>query len=334
MLKLITKKYPLTKEMIQRFKPRPIEGLPSLDFDGLVSYIKNGHAQNVAFLTGAGTSVAAGIPDFRTPKIGLYSNLEKYHLPYPEAVFTIDYFDKHPEPFFDVNKSLMPGVHQPVTAHYLPTLFQNHGILRRLYTQNIDGLDRAAGLKDDYIVEAHGSFATNTCRKCQDKSAFNDYKEEMLKGQVVHCKKCKTGIVKPDVVFFGENLPERFFNLSKIDFPMIDLFIVIGSSLKVQPCSNLPGYCRDDIPRVLINNTPVATYQERIAVDEKNNVLVDVIENSNKQLFKYNHITNRRDIYLEGDCQEICKRLIDALGWTDEYYSLINKQKENQKIQN
>ena len=310
-------------------KPKLVDGLKSLDFNGLIDYIQNGNAKNVAFLTGAGTSVAAGIPDFRTPKIGLYSNLEKYHLPYPEAVFTIDYFDKNPGPFFDVNKSMMPGVHKPVTAHYLPTLFYKHGILRRLYTQNIDGLDRAAGLPDDYIVEAHGSYARNTCRSCKAKATFEEYKTEMLSGEIVHCHKCKKGIVKPDVVFFGEDLPQRFFDLSKVDFKLVDLLIVMGTSLKVQPCSFIPGYCRDDIPRVLINNCPVATYEEKLAIDEKNKVLVDTIENSNKELFKFGHITNRRDIYLGGDCQETCKQIIDALGWSSEYYQLINPK--NQK---
>ena len=55
-----------------------VDGLPSLDFDGLISYIKSGHAKNIVFLTGAGASVAAGIPDWRTPGTGVYSNIEQY----------------------------------------------------------------------------------------------------------------------------------------------------------------------------------------------------------------------------------------------------------------
>ncbi|KAH0798392.1 transcriptional regulator, Sir2 family protein [Histomonas meleagridis] len=290
----------VSPKMTHPMKPKLIKGLSSLDFDGLISYIKNGFAQNTVFLTGAGASVAAGIPDFRSPGTGVYSNLEKYNLPYPEAPFSIDYFDNNPAPFFEIKQPFLSGDFKPVAPHYMATLFDRHDLLLRLYTQNVDGLDRKAGVSEDKLVECHGTYSTNTCRNCGDKSKHEDYLEEFKTGKVVYCKKCGIGVVKPDSVLFGESLPKRFYHLYPNDFASADLLIVIGTSLKVTPCSLLPGYCRKDCLRVLINKEPVATYEEKVSVDERRNVLVDLAENSHKELFKFGHVTNRRDIFPSG----------------------------------
>ena len=317
----------LTDEMITDMRPPLVKGLPSLDFDGFISYIKNGYAKNVVFLTGAGASVAAGIPDFRSPKTGVYSNLEKYKLPFPEAVFTIDYFDQNPAPFFEVSKLFLVGHFKPVAPHFLTSLFYKHGMLLRVYTQNVDGLDIKAGVPKDFVVECHGSNATNTCRKCGNHATYEEYEEEFKKGQIVYCKKCGTGVVKPDTVFFGEDLPERFYDLNKADFKSADLLIVIGTSLKVDPCSELPGKCRLDCPRIMINKKAVATFREKLAIDEDNHVLIDLEEKNKKEKFKFGHITNRRDIFLGGDCEATCERIIEALGWKEEYLAMKEQWK-------
>ncbi|EAX85753.1 transcriptional regulator, Sir2 family protein [Trichomonas vaginalis G3] len=301
--------------------PPLVKGLEEATFDGLVKYIKSGHATNTVFLTGAGTSVASGIPDFRTPKIGLYANLDKYKLPYPEAVFDIEFFDTNPGPFFDVCRNILPGTFKPSPAHYLPVLFDKHKLLTRLYTQNIDSLDISAGLPLDKIVEAHGSFTYLTCRKCGSKFEFADYKEEFQTGKVVHCRECKEGVIKPDVVFYGEDLPQRFHHLSENDFSTANLLIIMGTSLTVSPCCMLPGYCPPNCVRVLINNEPAGKCPEAIKVD-KNGVGHNKYEKEEPHLLTYNCETNTRDIFLKGDLQEICEKLINALGWNNEYLKL------------
>ena len=81
---------------------------------------------------------------FRSPGTGLYSNLQQYKLPYPEAVFDMDYFVINPRPFFTLAKHLYPsGRHRPNNAHYFIRLLQDKGLLLRVYTQNIDGLERS-----------------------------------------------------------------------------------------------------------------------------------------------------------------------------------------------
>lgn len=111
--------------------------------------------------------IAAGIPDFRSPNTGLYANLDKYKLPHPQAIFEINFFKENPEPFFVLAKELLPEGFKPTVSHYFIRLLHEKGMLLRHYTQNIDTLERIAGLPYDKLVEAHGSFHTGKCLKCR-----------------------------------------------------------------------------------------------------------------------------------------------------------------------
>lgn len=113
--------------------------------------------------TGAGISTSAGIPDFRSPDTGLYSNLARLDLPYPEAIFDISFFRNNPLPFYTLAHELYPGKHRPTIAHSFVRMLSDKGILLKLFTQNIDCLEREAGIPDYQIVEAHGSFARQRC---------------------------------------------------------------------------------------------------------------------------------------------------------------------------
>lgn len=79
--------------------------------------------------------LAAGIPDFRSPGSGLYDNLQKYNLPYPQAIFEINFFRENPKPFFILAKELYPGIFKPTPGHYFIRLLQDKGLLLRHYTQ-------------------------------------------------------------------------------------------------------------------------------------------------------------------------------------------------------
>lgn len=117
-------------------------------------------AQHVIVMAGAGLSTAAGIPDFRTPGTGLYYQLEKYALPDPQAVFDIGYFRQRPEPFHMLAREMWPGKFAPTDAHAFIRLLSDQGRLLRCYTQNIDGLERLAGVPAEKLVECHGTFAS------------------------------------------------------------------------------------------------------------------------------------------------------------------------------
>jgi hypothetical protein len=176
--------------------------LPSPTIESVASYIKSGGCRKIIVMTGAGVSVAAGIPDFRTPGTGLYYNLQKYNLPYPTAVFEINYFQSSPEPFYLLAKELYPGNFDPTPAHYFIKLLNDKGLLLRNYTQNIDTLERCAGIPADVLVEAHGSFATAHCIKCKKEHAHEWVKEHVFAQTIPRCTACSEGLVKPDIVFF------------------------------------------------------------------------------------------------------------------------------------
>lgn len=229
---------------------------------GVAALLAQPTTRNVVILAGAGISTSASppIPDFRSPGTGLYSNLAAYNLPYAEAIFDISYFQRHPQPFFTLAKHLYPGNFKPALAHYFLTLLQEKGKLKRIFTQNVDTLERIAGVKGDYIVEAHGSFATSTCIVCKHRVEPDWIRAKVEKGEVARCprpkcksgKKGESGLVKPDIVFFGESLPTRFFRCIP-DLKTADLLIVMGTSLQVQPFASLIDAVPATCPRVLLN---------------------------------------------------------------------------------
>jgi NAD-dependent deacetylase sirtuin 2 len=250
-------------------------GAPSLA--AVAERIADGRIRNVVVLAGAGLSVAAGIPDFRSPGSGLYDNLARYKLPAPEAVFSIDYFSGvSPRPFFHLARDMYPGAFLPTRAHYLLRLLAEKGVLRRVYTQNIDTLERVAGVPAELLVEAHGSFATATCTGCGrgydqawvEAALFGgggggaggggeEAGEPDLDGVVVpSCELCGA-VVKPDITFFGESLPPRYGQLVRGDAAAADCLLVLGTSLKVHPVAGIPDTVGRLCPRVLINREPV-----------------------------------------------------------------------------
>ncbi|CAM6092809.1 unnamed protein product [Calypogeia fissa] len=271
----------------------PPKTLRSRTVEAVVELIKDGKAPRIVVLTGAGVSTSAGIPDFRSPKTGLYANLARLNLPYAEAVFDISYFRENPSPFYALARELHPGRFKPTVTHAFISLLAKKGLLYMLYTQNIDCLDRAAGVPAEKIVEAHGSFATQRCIDCH--AAFPDdlMQAAVQSGDVPYCTvpTCK-GLVKPDVVFFGEALPHSFF-LNRARIANANLVIVMGTSLTVQPFASLPQFALEGIPRLLINLERVGGLGMRVD-----------------------------DVCILSECDAGVRRLADELGWREELEAL------------
>ncbi|XP_074697819.1 NAD-dependent protein deacetylase sirtuin-3, mitochondrial isoform X2 [Strix aluco] len=121
-------------------------GEQQLTLQDVAQLLRKQECRRVVVMAGAGISTPSGIPDFRSPGSGLYSNLEQYDIPYPEAIFELMYFCVNPKPFFTLAKELYPGNYRPNYAHYFLRLLHDKGLLLRLYTQNIDGLERGRAL--------------------------------------------------------------------------------------------------------------------------------------------------------------------------------------------
>ncbi|XP_059917468.1 NAD-dependent protein deacetylase sirtuin-3 [Gadus macrocephalus] len=260
--------------------------------------LKLGRCKNIVVVAGAGISTASGIPDFRTPGTGLYSNLERYDLPYPEAVFNIDYFSECPQAFFSLARELYPGHHRPNYIHYFIRSLHLRGLLLRVYTQNIDGLEKMCGIPEDKLVEAHGNFTTASCHLCYTPYPAEDAKVAIMSGDVPTCSFC-AGTVKPDVVFFGEDLPQKYF-LHSEDFPKADLLIIMGTSLQIEPFASLVNTVRASVPRLLLNRHAVGPFLKTPL---------------------------RRADHLElGDLLDSVQRMAHLLGWSAEIEELMRSQ--------
>jgi len=137
----------------------------------LIKEILRKRIKKIVIMTGAGISTASGIRDFRSNQTGLYHNLSQFNIPYPEAIFERDFFRSNPTPFFKLAKDLIPNVdkYKPNKVHYFIRLLQDKNMLHRLYTQNIDGLESLAGIRQDKLIESHGSFRSATCTYCNTR---------------------------------------------------------------------------------------------------------------------------------------------------------------------
>ncbi|KAI4622090.1 hypothetical protein J4E83_004829 [Alternaria metachromatica] len=271
----------------------PPQTLSARTLEALAQYIKDGRAKKIVVMTGAGISTSAGIPDFRSPETGLYANLARLNLPYPEAVFDIDFFRKTPEPFYSLAQELYPGKFRPTITHSFISLLYQKGLLLKLFTQNIDCLEREAGVPGDKIIEAHGSFATQCCIDCKKSYPKERMNEAIQNKSVPRCvDSLCDGLVKPEIVFFGEQLPSAFFDNRGLP-AQADLCIVMGTSLSVAPFSSLPQLCEDDTPRLLINSERVGDMG-----------------------------TRPDDVLLLEDCDSGVRKLAEACGWTDELEAL------------
>lgn len=245
-------------------------------------------SNKIVVVTGAGISVASGIPDFRSPKSGLYKRISDRfpELPSPECVFDKNFFEVNPEPFYLIANELLQvgadGTISPSKVHYFIKRLELDGKLLRHYTQNIDTLEMKVGL--ERVVYCHGSFATAHCLSCKCEYSMDQLTKLMTGSSIVpRCIQylsatllCQ-GLIKPDVILFGEQLPSNFYTCLDEDCHEADLLIVIGTSMAVAPVSSIPDLLLSHVPQILIN----------------------MVE----------HLDHAYDMVLTGDCQEIVTQI-------------------------
>lgn len=271
------------------------------------------NANNIVVLTGAGVSVSCGIPDFRS-KGGLYDTIaERYNLVDPQAIFDLEEFRMDPRMFYSFAKEVMPSKDlSPSPTHRFVAELERRGKLLRNYSQNIDGLEQRAGVSEDKVVLCHGSFLTATCMRktCRAKVSGSEIAPQVAVGTVPTCRKCASsredrengekegedekededmdaevmGVLKPDIVFFGESLPKSVADNLENDIERSDLLLVLGTSLKVAPIARIPQCFRESVPRILVN----------------------------RELVNYGF-----DVELLGDCDLVVQELRNVLKWHD-----------------
>ena len=220
-----------------------------LDFDAKIQRFAEllADASKIAALTGAGISTESGIPDFRS-STGIYRTTS-------EAVFSIDFFNENPGEFYRI---FGPFYAQTVAAtpnagHVALADLERLGKRVEIVTQNIDALHSAAG--STFVWEIHGTLRTSSCVACERTFEPPVFGATVAAGEIPRCPECG-GVLKPDVVFYGEALPERPLRRAQLAMWETRLLLVLGTSLQVYPAAGLPRECDSDVPFVVVNKTP------------------------------------------------------------------------------
>lgn len=214
----------------------------------------------IAF-TGAGISTPSGIPDFRSHSSGLWEKDD------PMAVASIYGFRQNPQAFYNWIYPLarLTVNAQPNPAHLALAELEAHGLLQAIITQNIDMLHTRAGNKTVY--ELHGHLREATCAHCFTVYPAEPIIQQFLEDRKVpHCSLCG-GVIKPNVILFGEQLPVQELQAAKEAARKADLMLIVGSSLEVAPASDLPLLAaRNGAKLIIINIDPTPVDSKAQAV--------------------------------------------------------------------
>lgn len=231
-------------------------------------------ARQMVAMTGAGISTPSGVPDFRSPASGLWDHTD------PLEVASIFAFRHNPQRFYNWVRplALLLLEARPNPAHYALAELEREGKLNAVITQNIDDLHHKAGSQTVY--ELHGHLREVTCTKCyavqESAPAFARF---IADGQAPR-HDCG-GVLKPNVILFGEQLPMREFVLAQVATKEADLMLVAGSSLEVAPASDLPELALQNKAKLIIIN------------------------------YQPTYLDSRADVVIRADVAEVLPRLLD-----------------------
>lgn len=227
-------------------------------------------ARYAVALTGAGSSTPSGIPDFRTPGIGLWERAD------PMEVASLYAFRQDPESFYRWLRPLAVALlmAEPNAGHRALAELEAEGWLRAIITQNIDDLHQRAGSRE--VLELHGHLRELTCIGCYRVVPVGELAVDFVSsGEVPRCEACG-GVLKPNVVLFGEQLPIQVVNAAMAHVRRADLMLVAGSSLEVMPASHLPLIVHEHAGRLIVVNL-MPTYIDDVADVVIRGDVVDVL---------------------------------------------------------
>lgn len=233
-------------------------------------------SQDVVVFTGAGISTDSGIPDFRSHDSGLWNNVD------PLMVASVYGFRRNPQAFYDWVRPLADVTikAKPNPAHQALVRLEEMGYVTSVITQNIDMLHTRAGNKNVY--ELHGHMRQATCIHCfqvyDGQTILNQFLED---GKVPMCDQCHEGIIKPNVILFGEQLPFRELQAAQDASRKCDLMIIIGSSLEVAPASDLPIIAKRNGAKLIIVNlepTPIDHNAEVVIHGRAAEILPEIVK--------------------------------------------------------
>ncbi len=211
--------------------------------------------ERIVYFTGAGISTESGIPDFRSPKTGLWNQIQPIQFQdfISSEEIRKEAWSRKFSGAADMTKAIPNLGHKALVD--LLALEKCHGVI----TQNVDNLHQASGLPEELIVELHGNATYAKCLSCNKRYELDSIRHEFEKeGLVLPCKKCG-GILKTATISFGQAMPEKEMIRAATFTKECDLMIVLGSSLTVYPAATFPEeVASSGIPIVIINREPTS----------------------------------------------------------------------------
>jgi NAD-dependent deacetylase len=212
-------------------------------------------ARHCVVFTGAGISTLSGIRDFRG-KNGIYKDFDA------DKIFSLDYFLEDPAFYYRHAADFIYNLDEkePNLIHTELCRMEQLGLVKCVITQNIDLLHQKAG--SQRVIELHGSPRIHSCLECRKQYTFEQIVPVVRRGEVPSCERCG-GIVKPEIIFFGEPLDSVTIEMAVKEARRADVMIVLGSSLVVQPAASLPVYTiQHGGSLVIVNDAPTPLDQQ------------------------------------------------------------------------
>ncbi len=212
--------------------------------DRLVELLRQ--SKYTVVFTGAGISTLSGIRDFRG-KNGIYNDYDA------DKIFAIDYFLRDPSYYYRNSKNFIYNLHtkEPNLVHHQCARLEKLGVVKAVITQNIDLLHQKAGSRT--VIEVHGSPRIHRCLRCDKIYPFEWVSAIVNEDRIPSCEACG-GIIKPDITFFGEMLPEEALQNAIDEASRADVIVVLGSSLVVHPAASIPEYTLENKGKLVIVN--------------------------------------------------------------------------------
>src|SRR4030042_2735018 len=216
-------------------------------------------SKRVVVFGGAGLSTESGIPDFRSPG-GVWDRYDPEDFYFQKFISSEASREKYWQMATEMYEPMKKA--QPNPAHLAIAELERLGKLDCVITQNIDGLHHKAGNSEERIIELHGTAMHVTCLNCQKRYDRDEIQERIRRGtKVPYCDDCG-GPLKPATISFGQSMPERETEEAYRRSSTCDLFLVIGSSLVVQPAASMPLVAKRNGAKLVIINRDPTPYDE------------------------------------------------------------------------